>query len=141
MQKNLIKYTICIIILAIVIYLICAMSKPKAVNKPYYTNTPEMNANANAYLNADANTNSNAQRFQKDELVLDRSALVVENTFILPANEVVQMNYKDVNDHPYKEQIEKELYTSDEPLFDQKSNVDLVPLDINNSSHRRVNFY
>jgi hypothetical protein len=74
------------------------MSNPKAVNKPYYMNTAEMNANANAYLNADANTNSNAQRFQKDELVLDRSALVVENTLIIPANEVVQMNYKDVND-------------------------------------------
>jgi hypothetical protein len=141
MQKNFIKYTVCIIILAIVIYLSCALSKPKAVNKPYYMNTAEMNANANAYLNADANTNTNAQRFQKDELVLDRSALVVENTFIIPANELVQMNFKDVNDHPYKEHIEKELYTPDKPLFDQTGKVDLVPLDINDSSHRRVNFY
>lgn len=148
MQKNVIKYTVCIIILAIVIYLICALSKPKAV-KPLYmkktVNSAELNANAianqNAYLNADANTNANAQRFQHDQLVVDRLPLVEENTFILPANEVVQMNYKDVNEHIYKDQIEKELYTPDKPLFDQTGKVDLVPLDLNDSSHRRVNFY
>lgn len=148
MQKNFIKYTICIIILAIVIYLICAMSKPKVV-KPLYMkkkmDSAKLNANANAnlnaYLNSDLNTNSNAQRFQKDQLVVDRLPLVEENTFILPANEIVQMNYKDVNEHLYKDKIEKELYTPDKPLFDQKGKVDLVPLDINDSSHRRINFY
>ena len=49
MQKNVIKYTVCIIILAIVIYLICALSKPKAV-KPLYMKKTVNNKGKNIFL-------------------------------------------------------------------------------------------
>ena len=101
----------------------------------------KLNANAlqnpHGYMNADVNTNANAQRNQMNQLDVDRLPLVEENTHIIPANEIVQMNYKDCT---YKDKVEKELYTPDAPLF-AKGTSNLVPPDINDSTHRRVNFY
>ena len=102
----------------------------------------ELNANAlrhpNAYINADVNMNRYAQRNQQHLLDVDRLPLVEENSHIIPANEIIQMNYKDCTD---KDIVEKELYTPDAPLFTEKGPTHLVPMDINDSSHRRVNFY
>jgi hypothetical protein len=90
-----------------------------------------------AYINADANMNTYAQRTQHNTLDVDRLPLVEENSHIIPANEMIQMNYKDCNS---QDQTEKELYTTDAPLF-EKGASKIVPMDINDSSHRRVNFY
>lgn len=92
----------------------------------------DLNANS-SYLNADIMSNINAQ---EDDF--DRLPLVEESTHILPANEIVPMNYKDCQ---CKDQVEKELYTTDAPLFTEKGPTTLVPLDLNDSTHRRVNFY
>jgi hypothetical protein len=120
------------------------MNKPtilKGQKQKQKWSTMQLNANANsnpnAYLNADASTNANANRFQKNQLVVDRLPLVEENTSIVPANEIMQMNYKDCT---YKDQVEKELYTNDSPLF-TNAQVTAVPLDLNDSTHRRINFY
>jgi hypothetical protein len=145
-MRNSFKNTLYIILFALIIYLICALSKPKK-NKPFImkpqqgAETLNGNTNQNAYLNADMLTNANAQRSQKGQMSVDRLPLVEENTTIIPANEIIAMNYKDCNSEVYKDKIEKELYTTDAPLFLEKGPRDLVPIDLNDSSHRRVNFY
>ena len=137
---------ICFFIIVVVFYLIYLSNQPK-INKKMQMNkqrvsAARLNANAqtnpNAYMNADVNTNEYAGRLQKNQLDVDRLPLVEENTHIIPANEIVQMNYKSCNE--YKDKVEKELYTSDAPLF-AEGPANLVPMDINDSSHRRVNFY
>jgi hypothetical protein len=101
----------------------------------------ELNATAlrhpKAYMNADANMNTYAQRTQHNPLDVDRLPLVEETSHIIPANEMIHMNYKDCTE---KDQTEKELYTTDAPLF-EKGPTNLVPMDVNDSSHKRVNFY
>jgi hypothetical protein len=124
------------------------MAKPKKI-KPLFMqkqiNSKQLNADANAnnnaYINANPLGNETITRFQQNQPVVDRLPLVEENTLIIPANEIVQMNYKDCNSSVYKDHVEQELYTTDLPLFTQHGPVNLVPLDINDSTHRRVNFY
>ena len=135
-MRDFLKNTLCIIILALVIYLICLMNKPKKI-KPLDMTNP----NANANINADPITNANVDRSQHSELVVDRPPLVEENPFIIPANEIQQMNYKDYNSHLYKDNVEKEFYTNDLPLFSEKGPKNLVALDVNATGHRRINFY
>jgi hypothetical protein len=135
----------CIFIFVLVIYLIQQLTQSKE-DKPFpMQKQNNLNANAmanqNAFLNADALTNANANRSQHELALVDRLPLVVEDTVIRPANEIAQMNYKDCNSVVYKDAVEKELYTTDLPLFKEKGPVHLVPLDINDSQHRRVNFY
>ena len=67
--------------------------------------------------------------------ILDRQYLERENPSLLPANEIQQTNYKDWNTT-----AEKEIYSSDAPLFNQQGPINLVTPDIN-STQRRVNFY
>jgi hypothetical protein len=144
-MRVILKHTICIVIFATIVYLICQLLKPKKM-KPLYMkksmSSAELNANAlennNAFLNADEFTNDNAYRSQHELPLVDRLPLVVENTLIRPANEIVPMNYKDCS---CKDEVEKELYTNDAPLFLDKGPTNLVPLDLNDSTHRRVNFY
>ena len=70
---------------------------------------------------------------------LDRQRLERENLTLLPANEIIQTSYKDWNVGNNGTIIEKELYSSDAPLFKQ-AGAALVPLDVN-GGQRRVNFY
>ena len=133
-MRDFLKNTLCIIILALVIYLIYLMNKPKKI-KPLDMTNP------NANINADPITNANVDRSQHSELVVDRPPLVEENPFIIPANEIQQMNYKDYNSHLYKDNVEKEFYTNDLPLFSEKGPKNLVALDVNATGHRRINFY
>ena len=143
-MRAILKNTLCIIIVALVIYLICLISQPKKTKPLYMKKYPTYvkgNAAANTDLNADIYTNANAQRSQQGPVVIDRLPLVEENPLILPANEIARMNYKDVHEKIYKDTDEKELYTHDPPLFNLNGPINLVPLDINDSSHRRVNFY
>jgi len=147
-MRNSFKNTLYILLFALIIYLICALSKPKQnmplIMKPQQeaeTLNANANANRNAYLNADMLTNANAQRSQKGQMSVDRLPLVEENTTIIPANEIIAMNYKECNCEVYKDKIEKEIYTADAPLFSETGPRDLVPIDLNDSTHRRVNFY
>ena len=159
-MRAIFKNIICIFIFCIIIYLICLLNKPKK-QKPLYmkkfNDAAKLNANANANananpnasLNADLYTNANAFRSQESELGVDRMPLVEENTVIIAANEIVPMNYKDCQfkdqaaytGQEYKDQVEKELYATDSPLFTEMGPINLVPLDVNDSSHKRVNFY
>lgn len=143
-MRNSFKNTLCILLFALIIYLICALSKPKQIKplimKPQQ-GTDTLITNQNYYLNADMLTNANAQRSQKGEMSVDRLPLVEENTTIIPANEIIAMNYKECNCEANKDKIEKELYTTDAPLFLETGPRDLVPIDLNDSTHRRVNFY
>jgi hypothetical protein len=134
---------ICLSIVAVIFYFI--YSQPKT-NKKMEMNkrlksAAELNAiaqrNPNAYINADMTTgmNVNANRSQKAQLDVDRLPLVEENSHIIPANEILQTNYKDCNS-----KLDKEFYTADAPLFNKESR-NIVPPDINDSTHRRVNFY
>jgi hypothetical protein len=133
------KNTLCILIIGLVIYLICLLMKPKQM-KPLYMKNTENSVKLvnNTYLNADQAANANSHRSQEGPFVVDRLPLVVENPTIIPANEIVQMNYKDCN---LTDQVEKEFYTKDAPLFAEKSSTPLVPFDLNDGTHRRVNFY
>jgi hypothetical protein len=142
------KNTVCTLILVIVIYLTYQLMKPKPIKSLHMKNLNRQreiaarNANAlennNAYINASEMTNDYASRFQENQPVVDRLPLVEETTSILPANEIQQMNYKDCQ---YKDELEKELYTNDAPLFNENAPANITPPDINDSSHRRVNFY
>ena len=139
------KNIICILIVAVIIYNIYLAYLPRKI-KPLNmkkhgsgSGSCSMNASHNAYLNADDLTNNNSQRFQREQPVVDRLPLVEENTHILPANEIVPMNYKDCNSK--KGNVEKELYATDAPLFNEMGPINLVPLDLNDGSHRRINFY
>jgi len=138
------KNTLCILIIGLVIYLICLLMKPKQI-KPLYMKNAENRTKLvnNTYLNADQAANTNSDRSQEGPFVVDRIPLVVENPTIIPANEIVQMNYKDCNltDCNLTEQGEKEFYTKDAPLFAEKGSIPLVPFDLNDGTHRRVNFY
>ena len=146
------KNTFCISIFAVVIYLIHQLTQPKKL-KPFPMRHMSASANASAsatasacanqsdFLNADPLLNENVNRSQHQLPLVDRLPLVEEDVSIRPANEIAQMNYKDCNSVVYKDQVEKELYTTDSPLFKEKGPVNLVPLDINDSVHRRVNFY
>ena len=138
------KNTLCILIIGLVIYLICLLMKPKQM-KPLYMKNAENSAKLvnNTYLNADQAANANSHRSQEGPFVVDRIPLVVENPTIIPANEIVQMNYKDCNltDCNLTDQVEKEFYTKDAPLFAEKGPTTLVPFDLNDGTHRRVNFY
>ena len=140
--------TLCILIIGLVIYLICILIKPTQIKPLYMKNTEnsaKLNANANTYpttyLNADLEANANSRRSQEGPFVVDRLPLVVENPDIIPANEIVQMNYKDCNETVFKDEMEKEFYTKDAPLFAEKGPTTLVPIDLNDGTHRRVNFY
>jgi hypothetical protein len=132
---------ICLFIVVVVFYFISSKTNKKMEMKKQMISAAQLNANAqtnpSSYMNADVNANTNAQRYQKNQLDVDRLPLVEENTHIIPANEIMQMNYKDCT---FKNQVEKELYTPDAPLF-EKGPATIIPLDINDSTHRRVNFY
>ena len=94
----------------------------------------QLNKNAQAsYLNVDATTNAIVNRSQQSQGVVDRLPLVEENTSIVPANEIVAMNYKGCQLNN-----ENELYTNDSPLFHEKA-APLVPLDVN-AGQRRINY-
>lgn len=72
---------------------------------------------------------------------LDRTPLDDESISLLPANEMIQLNYKDwPATGTGTDNVDKELYASDKPLFNRTGKVDLVPLDVN-GTNRRVNFY
>jgi hypothetical protein len=92
------------------------------------------NKNASTNLNVDATTNANVNRSQQSPLVVDRLPLVEETTTIVPANEIVAMNYKGCQ----LNSVEKELYTNDAPLFREKAEP-LVQLDVN-AGQRRINY-
>ena len=85
-------------------------------------------------LNVDATTNANVNRSQQSPMVVDRLPLVEETTTIVPANEIVAMNYKGCQ----LNSVEKELYTNDAPLFREKAEP-LVQLDVN-AGQRRINY-
>jgi hypothetical protein len=77
---------------------------------------------------------------------LDRAPLDDENLSLIPANEIIDSNYKDwyvgavgANGVGTGAAVDKELYAKGKPLFNQ-TNVPLVPLDVN-GTNRRVNFY
>ena len=129
------KNAICIVILAIIIYLFYVMFNPPKIKPLYMKKNATVTSNPNIYINADINENC----FGENEPILDRLPLVEENTHIIPANEIVTMNYKDCN--ALKDSVEKELYTSDLPLFREMGPTNLVPLNVNDTTHRRVNFY
>jgi hypothetical protein len=86
-----------------------------------------------SYLNVDATTNAVVNRSQQSQGVVDRLPLVEENTSIVPANEIVAMNYKGCQLNN-----ENELYTNDALLFHEKA-APLVPLDVN-AGQRRINY-
>lgn len=69
---------------------------------------------------------------------IDRQSLVKESTELVPANEVIQMNYKGLDGSVAD--LDKELFADDAPLFQLSGPVNLIPLDVN-VEHRRVNFY
>ena len=74
---------------------------------------------------------------------LDRTPLDDESISLLPANEMIQLNYKDwpaTGTGTSTDNVDKELYANDKPLFNRTGKVDLVPLDVN-GTNRRVNFY
>ena len=132
---------ICLSIVVVIFYFISRKTNQKMEMNKKITSADELNAialrNPNAYINADMTTgmNANANRSQKAQLDVDRLPLVEENSHIIPANEILQTNYKDCNS-----KTEKELYTADAPLFNKETS-NIVPPDINDSTHRRVNFY
>ena len=145
-MRAILKNTLCIIIIAFIVYLICLMNKPKKMKPLSMQQAKQANIKANRQanpdnINASTLTNANVNRSQQSELVLDRPPLVEENAVIVPANEIIQMNYKDCNSHLYKDKVEKELYTNDLPLFNEKGSASLVALDVNATGHRRINFY
>ena len=134
---------ICLLIVAVIFYFIYKQSNTgkKMQMQKERVSAARLNANAlrhpKAYMNADANMNEYAQRNQQNPLDVDRLPLVEENSHIIPANEIIQMNYKSCNS---QDQTDKELYTTDALLF-EKGQSKIVPIDINDSSHKRVNFY
>ena len=146
-----IKMTTCSIFLIIGIYLIYTLYKPvavkqipirnanavnaNAVNSPNAINANAINANA---INATAHANVNVNRNQQMPLDLDRPPFIEENPTIINANEIYQDNYKD---YTMLETGKHELYSNDAVLFNEKNNGNIVPLDLNDGSHRRVNFY
>ena len=144
-----IKMTTCSIFLIIGIYLIYTLYKPVAVKQIPIRNANAVNANAdnnvlntntlnaNA-LNATAHANVNVNRNQQTPLDLDRPPFIEENPTIINANEIYQDNYKD---YTMLETGKHELYSNDAVLFNEKNNGNIVPLDLNDGSHRRVNFY
>jgi hypothetical protein len=80
---------------------------------------------------------------------LDRMPLDDESISLLPANEMIEYNYKDwyagagaagACSGTAAEGVDKELYAKVKPLFNQTGKTELVPLDIN-SEKRRINFY
>ena len=133
------KNIFCVLIVAVIIYNIYLAYRPRKI-KPLSMKQERSGPDVfqSDYLNADALTNNNAQRFQHNQPDVDRLPLVEENTHILPANEIVPLNYKDCNS---KVVVDKEVYACDAPLFDEMGPINLVPLDINDGSHRRINFY
>ncbi len=139
-MRTIFKNTLCILILGIVIYLIYLLTKAKNIRPlPMQKAKNRPVSNTITYLNADAATNLNAYRSQQGAFSVDRLPLVEESSIIIPANEINQMNYKDCNMNNGPN--EKEFYTNDAPLFAEKHSPDLVPFDLNDGTHRRVNFY
>lgn len=67
---------------------------------------------------------------------IDRQTIVRESSELLPANEIIQTNYKAIGESG----LDKEFYSSDAPLFNLNGPVNLTPMDIN-GANRRVNFY
>jgi len=141
-----IKMTACSIFLIIGIYLIYTLYKPVMVKSIPIRNANSANSlnsndtntlNVNT-LNATAQANVNVNRNQQKPLDVDRPPFIEENPTIINANEIYQDNYKDYN---ITQTGKNELYTNDASLFNEKNNGNIVPLDLNDSSHRRVNFY
>jgi len=111
--------------------------KPCGVPLPQANSTPNPDAPPfiKAMPNVPADINYTITVFPD----LDRQRLERENLILLPANEIIQSSYKDWNVGNSKNNVEKELYSSDAPLFTNRANK-LVPLDVN-GGQRRVNFY
>ena len=68
---------------------------------------------------------------------LDRQPLADQTLSLLPANEMLENNYKEWEGGKGSE---KELYANTQPLFPMGGSADLVPLDVN-AAKRRINFY
>lgn len=132
MRAAIFKNTVCFLIFILVIYLIYVLSQPKKM-KPLamqkYHALEEVNNN-----NTTLAFNNSTSRSQQNQPDVDRLPLVEENSVIVPANEIIQMSYQDCT-------MNKDLYTKDAPLFSTDALPPIEPLDINDSTHRRVNFY
>ena len=115
----------------------CGVPLPQANSTP----NPDAPPFIKAMPNVPADINYTITAFPD----LDRQRLERENLTLLPANEIIQSSYKDWNvgnsgnSGTNKNNVEKELYSSDAPLFTNRANK-LVPLDVN-GGQRRVNFY
>jgi len=141
MNKN-IKWVFIFLILCLIGYLIYLINKPRFYKKQ---NTSLSKLPLKKLMNEEkCNTdfpriNNMDMDMSKD---IDRQYLVDEDPELIPANEVDKRNYKGwMNEEgKCKDEMNEELYTDDEPLFDLKGPVNLVPLDLN-GEHRRVNFY
>ena len=149
-----IKNMACGIFLVIGLYLIYTLLNPVAVkpiairnshvnnsnaNDENYDNNNDENYdnNANA-INATAYANDNVNRNQSNPLDIDRPPFIEENPTIINANEIYMDNFKD---YTINQTGKNELYTNDEVLFQEKNNANVVPIDLNDGTHRRVNFY
>lgn len=140
-MKNVYKNSVCLLVILFAGYLIYLLTQPKNMIPLNMNANGMLNfkgiVNANGMLNADAQTNTNVRRSQQNQPDVDRLPLVEENTTILPANEIVPLSFKNLTS-----QLEKEFYTDDSPLFQTNPGpTNLVPLDINDPTHRRINFY
>ena len=151
MQTSMKKSVALLLIIAIITGIIYVVdsSKKNAGNvtqkhiTPYGVPLPQANSTPNpdtppfikAMPNVPADINYSITAFPD----LDRKRLERENLTLLPANEIIQTSYKDWNVGNSGTIIEKELYSSDAPLFKQAGGA-LVPLDVN-GGQRRVNFY
>ena len=133
-----IKNLACGIFLVIGLYLIYTLFNPVAVKPIAIRNAINANTiNANT-INATAYANANVNRNQSNPLDIDRPPLIEENPTIITANEIYMDNYKD---YTINQPGTNELYTNDNLLFNEKNNGNFVPLDLNDGTHRRVNFY
>ena len=103
-----------------------------------YNNENNINYNNANAINATAYANINVNRNQTNPLDIDRPPFIEENPTIINANEIYMDNFKD---YTINQTGKNELYTNDEVLFQENNNGNVVPLDLNDGTHRRVNFY
>ena len=138
------KWVYIILLLVIFIYFIFIINKPKCNRNQKISLHPASYSSSSSYSSSECKptiprVNNMDMDMRKD---IDRQYLVDEDPELLPANEVNKMNYKGWMNEEGKcnQEMNEELYTTDEPLFDLKGPINLIPLDIN-GQHRRVNFY
>ena len=144
MNNKLFSIIFTIFLSLLIVYLFFIIMKPNTNKKviPTYMknkkhipeNDDDIDNENDDSIDIDSIDNDNNSNYLYNNIV----PLTNDESIFLPANELNQINYKNIDECQDKKQ--KDFFTKDAPLFSEQNKTKIKPINMN-EEHRRVNFY